>query len=186
MHGNQLPINDTEKQIIRDMYAQGYGLRKIAKEIQRSPQAVSNFCEREHLFFGPSIGEDSNQKRFEKLREQRLITAEKVLSDILRMRERAWDQYEIVVNTSEGTEILLLDEPPLKEQSDAYKAIEAMVRTFNTLMEGLDTNGTESAKSVLSNMLTGLQKLMADDPNAGLGPMDQDQDDADAGESLDD
>lgn len=171
------PVTDDDRRQIVALYQEGgYSVRGLAKELKRSPTTISR------VLRGAGVqtwrGECVEAVEQTKLRanQRRLQIAEELLEDVELLRERAWGEYELPVNTDKGVEVVLLDEPPLKEQADAYRAVNATMTTVGKVLDDVNDSGVSSAKSVLSTMLTGLQQLMADDPDAGLGPNDQDQD----------
>lgn len=66
---------------------------------------------------------------------RRARMAELLLDDAFRLRERAWAPYSQVLGTKDGPVKVQLELPPIREQHDAYKAIDVALERSRRLIE---------------------------------------------------
>lgn len=114
-----------------------------------------------------------NQSRLESIKNRRLQLAELLTDDAFRMRERAWSEYSEYIVTQEGPVEIVHDEPPLREQADAMKAVQAAVNTVDDIIDGMDSGDKKNSHNVLATIVESLTKAFTDDPDAGLSEGDQ-------------
>jgi hypothetical protein len=80
---------------------------------------------------------------------RRARIAEDLLDDVARLRERAWSEYPVVVNTSDGPEVIHLPRPPLRDVQAAYTSVGiAMDKHLGITRHDADP-GVESGRSML-------------------------------------
>lgn len=168
------PVTPDEVARFVDLHAQGYSVRAIARECGRGYTTVSHHLNRMGCDVDRSQTAEATAARIRVINAQRLNRAEQLMSDIASLQERIWEPYIVVANSPEGPAKVLLDEPPLKEQADGYRAIQAMTRTVDDLIAAAsgDTT-TEDAKNVLMGIFDGLKAIVDTSP---ADPNDADHD----------
>jgi hypothetical protein len=72
---------------------------------------------------------------------KRARMADLLIDDAFRLRERAWSQYEQIVVTRDGPAKIELAMPPLREQFDAYKALDVALERSRRLLEQDSSQG---------------------------------------------
>lgn len=168
------PVSAEEVGRFVDLHAQGYSVRAIARECGRGYTTVSHHLNRMGCDVDRSQTAEATAARVRVINEQRLDRAEQLMSDIASLQERVWDEYIVVANSPDGPAKVLLDEPPLKEQADGYRAIQAMARTVDELIAAASGDtATEDAKNVLMGIFEGLAAIIHDTP---ADPNDADHD----------
>lgn len=158
---NQKVTDEMVEQMIL-LFKQGYSYREIAKQIGgisytavcRALKDVPDIDTKQELT------EVATQARVRRLAARRLELAEKIMLDIEAMRERIWENYEQIVPTGEGYERVLLDEPPLPDQSRAYTAIAQMNAMVTKLKEDTSNPSEGEAKNVLATLINGIKEIL--------------------------
>ncbi|MFV8381265.1 helix-turn-helix domain-containing protein [Corynebacterium hindlerae] len=161
-------------QIVEKYKGGGYSIRSLAAEVDRSPTTVRQVLHDADIQTWTGQCIEATEARKLRANQRRLAEAEQLLDDLALIRERLWDTYEIVVNGSDGAEVVILDEPPLREQADGYRAMSTMLTTAGRTIDDVSDNGTTAAKGMLTAMIDGLNRLFEQDPDAGRGEHDQD------------
>lgn len=162
------------QETILTLAGQGFGVRRIGREIGFDYHHVHNFLTKSGFRADTSQTAQATARRLEILREKRLATAEKLMADIERIRGRMFDEYELVVSGAEGAEVVHLDEPPIKEQADVAKAIRLHIQSIDDLLDGLETDKSAHSKNVLKDIADGLKTMFDSDPSKGKDSRDYD------------
>lgn len=165
-----------DRQKMWDLHADGYSIREIAREVQFAPATVSRYLSKMGADTDRSQTAEATAARVRKLRERRVNLAEALMEDAFSIRHRVWDKYLMVVNTPEGVDTIDLPEPPLPEQGHGIKSLDITVATIDRLLSGVDNDESEAAKSALDDIINGMNKLIEESGDAGLGERDQDSD----------
>lgn len=118
----------------------------------------------------------ANAEHLEQIRAQRIELAALLMQDSFRMRERIWSDYTTFAQGVEGPVEITMDEPPLKEQADGAKAIEATMRVVDNIMASVTDTSNDNSAAVLTTLLTSLQDIVDQDPTIGLDDNDQEPD----------
>lgn len=155
-------VSDEQKQQVLDLHDQGHSYRQIAREIGISHATVATIIRKAGKPTNAAATAEATRARMARLNEKRLAHAEMLAEQIDDMAHRIWNEYEIYVNGPEGAERVVMAEPPLKEQADGYKGMQAMVNMIDTLQAALDTgDDTEHAKSLLAQLQQGFEQVVA-------------------------
>lgn len=115
----------------------------------------------------------ANAARLENVKARQVELAALLTEDVFRMRDRTFAEYTMMAPGLDGPVEVVLDEPPLKEQADATKAIEALQRTVAAITDGVETVSEDNTKSVMADLLNGLKAVVAETPDLGIAPEDQ-------------
>jgi IS30 family transposase len=150
------PITEAEQQQIRKLHAAGLGRNDIAKSLGRSQGTISKWCSRLGLEFCRLATQAATAAKVTDAKARRAALAEALLDDIERLRHRAWSKYTIVGNSIDGPVKHTLDLPPLREVSDAYKAVETCARQHLAIAKHDSDTGVDEGKSMLAALGTAL------------------------------
>lgn len=175
------PSTDEEilNETILGYHKDGMSTRQIGKLIGKSGAFVSVRLRKLGADLDRTQTKEATQARLALLNARRLKLAEDSLDDAGHLRERLFEEYTIHVQGKEGVVGVDLEEPPLKEQLDAAKAIESLINTSNKLTEGISDPALSDAKSVIQNIIDGLAELVNNpqpDEDTGEIPEDKDHD----------
>ena len=155
-------ISDEQKQQVLELHDQDYSYRQIAREIGISHATVGTIIRQSGRPTNAAATAEATRARMARLNAKRLAHAEMLTEQIDDMAHRIWDEYEIYMNGPQGAERVVMAEPPLKEQADGYKGMQAMVNMIDTLQAALDTgDDTEHAKSLLTQLQQGFEQVVA-------------------------
>lgn len=94
------------------------------------------------------------------LREQLKLD---LLEDAQRLRQRAWNPYQVVVSTPQGADVVTIDEPPLTETRAAYTAIGIAIDKSLVLEKHDATGGDSGARSMLDALAEGIRRFAQSD-----------------------
>jgi transposase-like protein len=82
-----------------------------------------------------------------------------LLGDAERLRARAWDRYEVVVDSrTDGPQTMTLDLPPLQDVRAAYAAIGIAIDKSVRLDQYDSTDSDVDAKSMIGDLAEGIRK----------------------------
>lgn len=163
-----------QQEKILTLKSQGFGVRRIGKEIGADYHHVHMFLNKVGFKSDTSKTAEATARRIEILRQKRLDTAEKLMDDIGHLRERMFDTYQFFVPGEVGSMLVELDEPPLKEQSDVAKAIRLHIQSIDDLLDGMEVDKSANSKNVLKDIADGLKNMFDKDPDRGLDSRDYD------------
>lgn len=174
---------DTDQEILNTTllkyHQEGMSTRQIGKLIGKSGAFVSVRLRQLGADLDRTQTKEATQARLALLNARRLKLAEDSLDDASHLRERLFDGYTLHLQGKEGVVGVDLDEPPLKEQLDAAKAIESLINTSNKLTDGIADPALSDAKSVIQSIVDGLAQLVNNpepDEDTGETPEDKDHD----------
>lgn len=163
-----------ERAHMLQLHEDGLSYREISQILNRSTATISRYLQRMGADTQRAQTAEATAARMRKMQERRMDLAEKLLGDAESLRDRVWSEYVIVAQSPEGPVQTLLDEPPLREQADGYKAIASAINTVDTLLDGTGNDGAAEAKNVLTNIFEGLAKMV--NPTTGADERDNDHD----------
>ena len=151
------PISDDVRAaILADIAAAEEGRNAIARKHGVSPRTVTNIADEAGLLdaFTRVNTENATRARQSDLAARRAQIAEMLLEDIERLRDRAWDSYDVVTSSAQGAEIITLSEPPLRDVQAAYTSIAISLDKHLALVrhDGDSGGDLESAKSLLGDL----------------------------------
>lgn len=172
---DQDTVSDDDRAGFLRLHEEGHPVRAIARQTGWSHATVSRHLTRMGADTDRAGTTEATTARIRVLNAQRLDRAEDLMRDIEDLRHRIWDRYDVVVSGPDGPATVHLDEPPLKEQADGFRAIEAMVRTINTLIDSIGDDAADEGKSTINRLFASLTALV-DSTGLGRDPQDQDHD----------
>lgn len=151
------PIPDTTRAaILNDIQTGEKGRNAIARDHDVSPDTVSNIADAAGILdaFARTNTENATRARQSDLAARRAVIAEMLLDDIQRLRDRAWEPYEIVTSSQQGAEITTLALPPLRDTQAAYTSIAVALDKHLALVrhDGDTGSDLESARSLLGDL----------------------------------
>ncbi|MFG3349511.1 helix-turn-helix domain-containing protein [Streptomyces sp. NPDC048018] len=85
------PVTDEERARIRELHAQGLSRNAIARELDRSGRTISVQAAAMHLTFDRAATEAATAARKADLEEKRVILAEALTDDALRLTAQMWE-----------------------------------------------------------------------------------------------
>lgn len=177
MAGNHAPSpTPDDRNLMWDLHQQGYSHREISREVGFAPATISRYLRLMGADTDRSLTAEATAARVRKLAEKRVNLAESLMEDAFSMQHRVWDKYSQYINTAEGAELVHLEEPPLQDQNHGIKALETLVKTVDTLLDGVDTGDQDQAKNALDEIMAGLTELVGKHSDEGVGDLDQDTD----------
>lgn len=151
------PIPDsTRAAILADIRTGEKGCRAIARDHAVSEGTVRNIAEEAGIMdaFSRVNTENATRARQSDMAARRAQIAEMLLDDIQRLRDRAWEPYDVVTNTQDGAEITTLPLPPLRDAQAAYTSIAISLDKHLALVrhDGDAGGDLESARSLLGDL----------------------------------
>ena len=156
-----LQLTIEQQATVHEGRAIGKSLTAIAKGLGVDKGDLSRWAKREGLAWsGVPAAADVVRER---LAYNRLLLAEAALADAIAIRERLWEEHEVVVNTPTGPQRVTLDLPDAKATAEYAAAIERLVKTHSVMSDFTGGSLVDHAKSTLVQMQTALQRLFADE-----------------------
>lgn len=152
-------IDETRRAaILADIEAGGQSLRAIAEQHGVSKSTVSTYAKAAGIDggFDRTKTAVATQARVVDLAARRAELKEQLLDDVARLRQRAWDRYGYYERGAEGPEYVELDLPPLREQRDAYAAINTAVGRYLDLEKADQGQGSTEVASFVGNLADAL------------------------------
>lgn len=146
---------------IRAGHAAGRSLNSIARDLDINPSNVSRWAKREGLIWS-GVPHASTVVR-ERLAYNRLRLAEAALADAIAIRERLWEEHEVVVSTPAGPQRVKLDLPDAKATAEYAAAIERLVKTHSVMSDFASGSLADHAKSMLVQMQEALLRAVEAD-----------------------
>lgn len=145
--------------ILADIKAGGKSCRGIARDHGVSDATVRKIAKDNQVVnaFSRAQTENATRARVADMAAQRAEKSALLLADVDRLRERAWSPYQVVVNTSEGPEIVTLKLPPLRDTQAAYTSIGIAIDKHLAIERHDSGTGAEQAASLLGTLLDNLQ-----------------------------
>ncbi|NUQ88949.1 MAG: hypothetical protein HOQ43_10855 [Glycomyces artemisiae] len=143
--------------ILADIRAGGMSCRGIADKHGRAPSTVARIAKANGLTFERAQTENATRARTSDMAARRAELAELLLEDAFRLRQRAWQPYQVVVNTSDGPTVVQIDKPPLRDTQAAYTAVAIPTDKHAKLDKHDSDGGAEKAKGIVGALVEGLR-----------------------------
>lgn len=145
---------------------QGYSVREVAAILSErganiSPTTVSRQLRRAGVTGDDTTTQEATAARVKAARHRALEQALTLLEDAEAARERVYAPAEVVVSTPDGAEILTLAEPPLQDVAKVLQTVERLITQAQRLLETIQEDSTEEAKSVLQALQENLEAYIA-------------------------
>lgn len=154
---------------IRVLHAEGLTQGQIARRLDIARPNISRWSKRLGLLWTDTRTSAASSATRQLLEHKRMQIAERLLADVEAIRERLWEQYEVLMNTPTGPTRMTLDLPDAKAIADISSAVERLVKSHDHLARlgrGVDV---DQAKSMLSQMQQQLSTYAASYEEAGSG-----------------
>lgn len=162
-----------EDQIRADMDTEaGASCRGIASQYSVSPDSVRRIAAEAEIEqpFARAKTQNATRARTTDMAARRAALAEGLLDDAVKLRERAWSEYEYYERSPDGPVRVRLDLPPLGEARNAYTAVGIAVDKHLVLVKHDTGTGADQARSMLGALAEGLgaayRAMQADDDGA--------------------
>lgn len=146
---------------IREGHARGESIHHIGEDMGLNKGHISRRMKALGLVGAqqsPSLAAATQTTR-DRLAAEREHLATLAIADALNIRERIWDEYEVVVNTPDGPRREILELPDAKAVSEFVAAMERLVKTHENLERIGSARSSDIAKAALTEMQHALQKL---------------------------
>ncbi len=153
---------------IREGHAKGQSVSAIAEDMGLNKGHISRRMKTLGLTVAsPTKLVVATQAVRDRIAQQREELAQLALADAMNLRERIWDEYEIVANTPDGPQRMTLDLPDAKAVADFANAIGHLVKTHENLERIGSARSSDVAKAALTQMQQALEALAneVDDDN---------------------
>ncbi|MET9329487.1 hypothetical protein [Tsukamurella sp. NPDC003166] len=150
---------------LREIHAQGHSYRGTADildadhGIDVTHQQVAHRCKQLGLLPNLVRRDTANDERRERILAFREQLAEELLADALHMRERIWDEYEVIVPGMDGPRTVTLDIPDAKAAESFVGAVDKLIGAVAKI-ENLGGNRTaDTAKSMIAKLQRGIESI---------------------------
>lgn len=149
---------------IREGHAKSEALQTIADDLDLNKGHVSRRMKALGLTGNAQTKSlaAATQTTRDRLAAQREELATFAIADALNIRERIWEQYEVVVNTPAGPARETMDLPDAKAIAEFTTAIERLVKTHENLERIGSARSSDVAKAALTQMQQALEALAAE------------------------
>lgn len=144
---------------LRELHARGQSVGDIAQELDLNRGHVSRRMKLHGLIPNNPTPAATDAVK-EKLGAQREHLAALALADALNLRDRIWDEYEIIANTPAGPMKMTLDLPDAKAVADFTNAIGNLVKTHENLERIGKARIADVAKSNLNTLFDKLAQAV--------------------------
>lgn len=155
--------------ILDDIRAGLKSNRQIAKDHSVTPSTVTSIAQAEGITdaFDRTQTEKATQAHAIDCRARREMLKAALLEDAEKLRDRAWSEYEVVVDNRQlGPQTMRLDLPPLQDVRAAYAAIGIAIDKSVRLEQYDSTDSDVDAKSMIGDLAEGIRKWAHANPES--------------------
>lgn len=151
-------IEDTERELVRELHAQNVGRNEIARRLNRSPRTISVIAAELELEFDPTMTEDATRARVAQLAALRSQLALDLTHDAIRLTGSMWEPTRLhnfggKDNTYAWKDV---DEPPADAKKNLMaSAGMAIDRSLRLVPPETDTEGLAAVDAWLRGMMPG-------------------------------
>ncbi|HET6356082.1 helix-turn-helix domain-containing protein [Streptomyces sp.] len=156
------PVTDQDRADICRLHAEGCGRNEIARQLVRSPRTISVEAAKMGLTFDRAATEEATRARKADLEEKRVILADALTDDALRLSAQVWEPATIYnFGGKDNTyEFKLVDEPPAIDKKALITAATAASAQSLRLVPPTVESGSDDARSMLGKLFTGLAEVV--------------------------
>lgn len=168
MPGIPLP-SEKRDAVLAAIRVGGKSLNQIAKDCGVAKATVSKIAKESGLTdaFDRTRTEAATRAHAIDARARREQLKLDLLGDAKRLRERAWDEYEVIVDSrTDGPTTMKLDLPPLQDVRAAYAAIGIAIDKSMRLDQYDSTDSDVDAKSMIGELAEGIRKWAHSNPES--------------------
>lgn len=154
--------------VLAAIRAGGKSLNQIAKDCGVAKATVSKIAKEAGLTdaFDRTRTEQATQAHAADARARREQLKLALLGDAERLRKRAWEEYEVIVDSrQDGPQTMKLDLPPLQDVRAAYAAIGIAIDKSVRLDQYDSTDSDVDAKSMIGDLAEGIRRWAQDNPD---------------------
>lgn len=157
----QRPVTDEDYRLVAELHAQRMGRNEIARTIGRAQRTVSVIAAELGLVFDTTMTEEATKHRVAQLAEKRTILADALVDDALKLTEQVWAPAVIYNfggkdNTYEDREV---NEPPALDKKNLMASAGIAIEKSLRLVPPADNSGTDDARSMVGQLITGLTAI---------------------------
>lgn len=177
VNSSHRPVTEEDYRRVRELHAEGLGRNEIARRMNRGPRTVSVIAAELDLTFDTSMTEDATRARVAQLAALRADTAVDLHLDALKLTQQLWEPTTVFSfggkdNTFASREVT---EPPAGDKKALMTAAGIALEKSLRLVPPADDSGTDAARSLLGQLMTGLASVHreqqgAADEGAGDAP----------------
>lgn len=159
---NTNPVTEEELATLQRLHAEGHGRNEIARIMGRGLRTISVHAAKLNLSFDRTATEEATRARKADLEEKRVILADALTDDALRLSAQVWEPATIYSfggkdNTYEEKQV---DEPPASDKRQLITAATAAAAQSLRLVPPTADSGADDARSMLGKLFTGLGEVL--------------------------
>lgn len=161
---SQYILSEEDEGKLRAWNAEGKTLTWCAKQFDMGLPRMSRIAKRIGLLWdssNPGIAAMADRER-QKMQTQRAVLANGLLADAIALRERIWEEYEIVAVTKDGLDSITLDLPDAKAVADFTKAVDSLIKAHTNLAVLGEAQGRDLAASMLGQLMEAVRSAVSE------------------------
>jgi hypothetical protein len=159
---NGAPFTDAERAEVRRLHSEGLGRNEIARRMGRGTRTISVAAAGMGLVFdNAEMTEAATQNRRAQLAARRMDLAEALQGDAERLTEQMWEPSKVYAFGGKDNEYNDQDvpEPPADAKKSLMSAAGMAIDRSLKLVPSTTDDGTESAKSLVGQLMVGLKAI---------------------------
>ncbi|MFJ3834457.1 helix-turn-helix domain-containing protein [Streptomyces sp. NPDC090054] len=152
------PLSNDELAALRALHAEGHGRNEIARRLDRSPRTISVHAARMHLSFACTATEEATRVRKIQLEEKRVILADALADDALRLSAQVWEPtvvYNFGGKDNTYEEKAVPEPPPADKRALMAAATSAAAQSLRLVPPETETQGMAAVDQWLRGMMGG-------------------------------
>ena len=154
------PVTPEELDTLRELHAQGHGRNEIARRMGRSSRTISVYAAEMGLSFDRTATEEATRARKADLEEKRVILADALTDDALRLSSQLWQPatvFNIGGKDNTYTEEHVPEPPAADKRALMAAATAAAAQSLRLVPPEADTEGLAAVDQWLRGMMGGTQ-----------------------------
>ncbi len=161
--GGQLTAEELDE--LRRLHGEGLGRNEIARRMDRGTRTISVYAARMHLSFERSQTEEATRARKADLEEKRVILADALTDDALRLSAQVWEP--TTIHSFGGKDHTYasrdIDEPLAADKRALMAAAATAAAQSVRLVPPTEDSGAADARSMLGKLFSGLSDLVREE-----------------------
>ncbi|MCX5197215.1 hypothetical protein OOK31_25510 [Streptomyces sp. NBC_00249] len=159
------PVTAEELDELRHLHAQGLSRNEIARRLDRGQRTVSVYAARLGLSFACTVTEEATRVRKAQLEEKRVILADALTDDALRLSAQVWEP--TTIHSFGGKDHTYnsqdINEPPAADKRALMAAATAAAAQSVRLVPPAEDSGAADARSMLGRLFSGLAEVVKEE-----------------------